>query len=59
MSSCLAKLLSVLCEYIYVKMKIEEYHAYREEQLEKVIVFLDEIEDLEKLKNHYDNLRQR
>jgi len=59
MPSCLTKLLSVLCEYIYVKMKIEEYHEFRQQQLEEVIVFWDEIEDLEKLKNHYDNLRER
>lgn len=57
--SCLRKPLGILCEYFYMKMNFDKHHEIRQQQLEETIVFMDEIEDVEELKNHFEFLTWR
>ena len=42
-----------------MKMNFDKHHEIRQQQLEETIVFMDEIEDVEELKNHFEFLTWR
>ena len=59
MASALSKPFNVLSEYLYIKNNFEEHQDARQQQLEATIEFLDQIENVEDLRDYYDFLRMR
>ena len=59
MTSALSKPFNVLSEYLYMKKNFEEHQDARQQQLEETIEFLDQIENVEDLRDYYDFLRMR
>ena len=59
LASTLSKPFNVLSEYLYMKNNFEEHQNARQQQLEATIQFLDQIDDVEDLRDYYDFLRMR
>ena len=59
LSSPLNKPFNVLSEYIYMKKNFEYHQIDRQQQLEKTIHFLDDIENIDELRDYYDFLSLR
>ena len=59
LTSALSKPFNVLSEYLYMKKNFEEHQDARQQQLEATIEFLDQIENVEDLRDYYDFLRMR
>ena len=57
--STLNKPFNVLSEYLYMKTNFEKHQKARRHQLEGTIQFLDEIENVDELRDYYNFLRVR
>ena len=49
----------MLSEYLYLKENFEDHQKVRQQQLEQSIHYLDELENVDELREYYEFLRTR
>ena len=59
LSSVLSKPFNIMSEYLHLKENFDDHQKTRQEHLEQSIHYLDELEDIDELREYYGFLRER